>query len=336
MQRPVPVPEELINFIRTGRKFIVAGHKEPDGDCVGSQLALAAVLERLGKEAIRCSAGPFKRTEIKPFEGFFKKAPTAEERDGAAVLLVDCGSTDRTGDLEPLLADLPLAIIDHHATGDHGKGKGIVFLDAEAPSVTFMVLAVIEALGLPLTAEEATSLFFGLCTDTGFFRHVDNGGAETFAYASRLVQAGANPKNAFDTIHGGKSLGSRILMGLVLSRTESYYDGKLLLSTEQYEETQRFGREGRDSDTLYQVLQAVAGVEAIAIIRQETPETCAIGLRSRDAVDVAKVAVGLGGGGHKNAAGLTRAGAIGELKPRIIEAFRDQLGTGLEPKLAGY
>ena len=323
--RPVPVPRQLIDFIDAGRKFIILGHKEPDGDCIGSQLALASALGRLGKETVLCSAGPFKRTEVKPYEGRFVK--TIGERADARVILVDCGSLDRAGDMEPLVAGLPLAVIDHHETGDHGQGMPgtPIYLDADAPAVTFMILALIEALGLVPTQEEADYLLFGLCTDTGFFRHVDAGGADTFAYASRLVRAGANPKAVFARMHGGKSLGSRILMGLVLSRTESYYNGKLLLSTELYEETQRFGAEGRDSDALYQVLQAVEGVEAMVIIRQESPERCTIGLRSRDRVNVAEIAAQFGGGGHKNAAGVSLDGTIEAIKPRLIDTFRAQL-----------
>ena len=70
---PVPVPQDLIDFIRGGTRFIVAGHKEPDGDCVGSQLALVSALRRLGKEAIPCSAGPFKRPEIQPYAHAFPR-----------------------------------------------------------------------------------------------------------------------------------------------------------------------------------------------------------------------------------------------------------------------
>jgi phosphoesterase RecJ-like protein len=188
-----------------------------------------------------------------------------------------------------------------------------------------MILDVIEALGLNLAEEEAKLLFFGLCTDTGFFRHVDERGAETFTCAARLIRAGASPKKTFEAIHGGKKLGSRILLGLILSRAESYYEGKLILSTEAYEETQRFGLEGRDSDTLYQLIQSIAGVEAIAIIRQENPEKCTVGLRSRDRVNVARIAAKFGGGGHKNAAGFSAGGVIEKLRPALIAAFQDQL-----------
>jgi phosphoesterase RecJ-like protein len=321
MNTPVPVPPALIDFIRAGDKFLVAGHKEPDGDCVGSSLALCSALRRLGKAAIPCSAGPFKRVEIKPFENLFTKAPGEEECRGARVIIVDCSSLDRTGDLENCLKGLPQALIDHHSAGVQPGGKTVLFLDPDAPSVTFMILALIEALGLSPSREEAERLFFGLCTDTGFFRHVDEGGAETFSYASRLIRAGASPKKTFNAINGGKSFNSRIFLGIQLSRAEEHFGGKLIYTSEEYEETRRFGLEGRDSDSLYQILLSSVNVEAIVVVRQETPEKCTVGLRSRDQVDVAAVAAGFGGGGHKNAAGFAAAARIAELKPRILARF---------------
>jgi phosphoesterase RecJ-like protein len=327
MFTPIPVPAGLLNFIKGGDKFIVTGHKEPDGDCVGSQLALVSVLRRLGKEAIPCSPGPFKRTEIKPFEGRFIGRPGEGEKDGARLIVVDCTGIDRTGDLEKDFAGIPTAIIDHHASARQGDkngdavSDGPVYRDIDAPSVTFMIRELIEALGLEPTAEEAELLFFGLCTDTGYFRHVDQGGAETFTCASRLIQAGASPKAAFNAINGGKSFASRLLLGRILTRAESHFGGKLILSTEPLEDTQAFGLEGRDSDTLYQLLQSVGGVEAIVIIRQETADNCTVGFRSRDRVDVSAVAAQFGGGGHKNAAGASIPGHIADLAPKILRAF---------------
>ena len=317
------VPQDLLEFIRSGNKFIVAGHREPDGDCVGSQLALASVLRRMGKEATACSAGPFKRAEIKFYERFF--APVPAEKDGLRLIIVDCSGPDRTGDLEPLLEGLPTAVIDHHGTGKYSNAPdasgGKVYVDAHAPSATFMVLKLIDALGLDLVREEAELLFFGLCTDTGFFRFVDGEGAGTFTAAAALIRSGANPKAAFAAINGGKSLDSRRLIGHILLRAESLFNGKLILSSEEYEESCRYGFEGRDSDSLYQLLQSVAGVQAIVLIRQETPAKCSVGFRSRDSVDVGSIAECFGGGGHKNAAGLSIAGTIADLKPKIIKAF---------------
>jgi phosphoesterase RecJ-like protein len=319
----VPVPPDLLDFIKQKNKFLVAGHKEPDGDCVGSQLALVSTLRRMGKDAIPCSAGPFKRTEVKAFERYFTAAPGETEQKDAGLLIVDCGSPDRTGDLESFIRGLPTAIIDHHAGSRYAESKNpaLSFIDGDAPSVTFMVLELVEALGLTPTREEAELLLFGLCTDTGFFRHVDGRGAQTFEAAARMIRAGANPKKAFRDIYGGKSLDSRILMGSILSRAEAHFGGRLILSTEEYEESQRYGLAGRDSDMVYQALQSIDGMEAIVIIRQEKPGNCTVGFRSRDDVDVAAVAKCFGGGGHKNAAGASIPGTIPEIKAKILARF---------------
>lgn len=320
----IPVPIELIDFIRNGEDFLVAGHKEPDGDCVGSQLALASLLGRMGKRATPCSAGPFKRPEVIPYRELFTAAPTITDRERTRVIIVDCTNASRTGDLEPYLARSRAAVIDHHASAE--AFADVSYVDPNAPSVTFLILALIEALGLHPTKEEADLLLFGLCTDTGFFRHADEGSEETFEFAARMIRAGASPKRAFTAMNGGKSLDSRILLGLVLSRAESHFEGRLLYSYENLEDTARFGLQGRDSDTLYQLLQSVEGAEAVFIIRQETPERCTVGFRSKG-IDVASIAERFGGGGHKLAAGLSAEGTIPILKSKILNAFSEAFVT---------
>ena len=319
------VPNELLSFLKQGKKFLIAGHKEPDGDCLGSQLALASALRRMGKETILCSAGPFERSEINKYKNLFLSAPA--EKD-AKVILLDCSTLGRTGDLASHLEGLPLAVIDHHETknpADEPLTGAINYVAINAPSTTYLVRKLILALGLELSREEAELLFFGLCTDTGFFRHVDNTGVACFEAAAALIRCGANPKAAFAEINGGKSLESRKRVGHLLLNTESFYDGKMLLSTEELEKTSLFGLHDRDSDSVYQLLQAVAGAEVIVLIRQENAEKCNIGLRSRSIVDVGSIAASLGGGGHKNAAGISLEGTINELKPIIVNAFADSM-----------
>ncbi|MCL2069873.1 MAG: bifunctional oligoribonuclease/PAP phosphatase NrnA [Treponema sp.] len=292
---------------------------------MGSQLALCSVLRRMGKEAIPCSAGPFKRSEISKFGQLFISDPV--EKDGDRVILVDCSSPDRSGNLENLIEKLPMALIDHHEAGQYSRTESPagapVLIDKNAPSTTFLVLKLIEALGLTPTKEEAELLFLGLSTDTGFFRHVDDSGAAAFEAAASLIRYGANPKAAFAAINGGKSLDSRRLIGQMLLSAESHFDGKLILCSEDYEQASRFGPESRDSDSLYQLLQALAGVEAIVVMRQETGDKFSIGFRSRDWVDVGEIAESFGGGGHKNAAGCSLAGTISEYRPKILKIFEE-------------
>ncbi|MDR0447368.1 MAG: bifunctional oligoribonuclease/PAP phosphatase NrnA [Treponema sp.] len=311
----VPVPQELINFIHNGKKFVVLGHEEPDGDCVGSQLAICSLLKRLGKEAFPCSAGPFNRNEVKSYERYFY--PWPECREELRVLIMDCSNRERIGDFP--IEGLPVAAVDHHSGGN--LWGEVLYLNPQASSVAFMTEMIFTALGEKPTTEEAELLLFGLCTDTGFFRHLTETGAETFNTAARLTAAGASPKKTFVSINGGRVLKSRLLMGNILAKTRSYFDGRLLLSDETIEDAEKFGMESRDSDMIYQLLQSVEGVEAMALIRQENSEECTMGLRSRDKIDVAAIAKSFGGGGHKNAAGAKVRGTVADLEKELTAAF---------------
>ncbi|MCL2442272.1 MAG: bifunctional oligoribonuclease/PAP phosphatase NrnA [Treponema sp.] len=322
------VPNELVEFIKTGSKFIIAGHKEPDGDCVGSQLALRSVLLRLGKEAIIYTAGPFKRTELKNFIcqlSNHESDPDYLNRwsDGAKVIIVDCSGRERTGEIQDFLEKFPCAIIDHHAAVTHppSTDEAPVYVDATSPSCTLLIYKLINALGLILTEEEATLLLFGLCTDTGFFRHLTEKNAAVFDITAILIRCGASPKKIFSIINGGKSLSSRILLGNILSKTESHFDGRLLLSFETLDEYNIFGYESRDTDSLNQLLVSVEGVEAVVIIRQESADYCTVSLRSIDKINVSQIAASFNGGGHKNASGLTMKGDITFVKQKMLEAF---------------
>jgi len=319
------VPEELVNFIKTCSKFIIAGHKEPDGDCVGSQLALCSALLRMGKEAIVCSAGPFKRTEIKEYAGQFVDIPPETNKTDTKVIIVDCTGKERTGSINEILNEFPCAVIDHHAAVTHPPStiEEPVYVDPNAPSCSLLIYKIINTLGLELTQEEASLLLFGMCTDTGFFRHLTEKNAQVFECVAKLVSCGVSPKKIFYKLNGGKTLGSRKLLGNILSRTESYYNGKLLLSYETLNEFETFGFEARDSDNLNQMLLAVEGTEAIVIIRQECADNCTVSLRSLDKIDVSQIAASLGGGGHKNASGLTMKGDVPFVKQILLNSFKN-------------
>ena len=326
-----PVPGELVEFIRSCQRFIIAGHKEPDGDCVGSQLALRSALIRLGKEAIVCSAGPFNRTELKKYKEHFSENSVEELirennwTDGIRVIIVDCSNIDRIGDIDKSIKNFPLAVIDHHASRYYPPStpESPVYVDSDAPSCTILIHKLITALGLKMTKEEATWLLFGLCTDTGFFRHLTEKNSDVFEAAAKMIRYGASPKKVFRITNGGKSLESRILMGRILSRAEIFFNGKFLVSYETLDDNNSFGLKNRDSDHLYLMLMSIEGVEAAVIIRQECVDNCTVSLRSIDKVNVSQIASSFGGGGHKNAAGLTMKGDISIVKQKMLESFKN-------------
>ncbi len=310
----------FLDFIRMYDAFYVLGHKEPDGDCAGSQLALASFLNRLGKEAWPLSAGPFSKPEVMGFEDRFLDAvPDQPPYGRAAALVVDCSSLSRTGALADLLPDVPVAFIDHHTGVDLRGGTG--WIEPGAASVTSMVLVLIERFGMTPTREEAELLFYGLATDTGFFRHPDETGAEAFVTAARLVEAGASPKRSHFRMYGNKTLASRYLLADILARIVPYHDGRLLVSWIDLEDQRRYGPGSRDPDLVFQLLMTVADCEVSMVVRQETERNCTVGLRSRGRVNVAAFAAGFGGGGHRLAAGLSVDGLIPVVRDRLVAAL---------------
>ncbi|MDR0409538.1 MAG: bifunctional oligoribonuclease/PAP phosphatase NrnA [Spirochaetaceae bacterium] len=315
-------PALFLDFIKKYDKFILAGHEEPDADCIGGTIAMASLLRRLGKTALLKSAGPFRKSETIPYKNLFSAEISEEEADSAAAIIIDCSSPSRTGSLCEALKKLPLAIIDHHATASAENGSVCAYIEPSSPSATILIFSLFKALPLKITEEEARLLFLGICTDTGFFRHITSGNGDVFRIAAELIDAGASPKETFAEIYGGKTLNSRLLLGTELCNTESYFDGKLLISCEELAETERYGIENRDSDTLYQLLTQIRGVEAIVVLRQSTWNQCAIGFRSRDSIDVSKIAAVFGGGGHKNAAGAYIESKIADLKQSILDEFK--------------
>lgn len=314
------VPQGLIWFIENHDCFYVLGHREPDGDCIGSQLALASFLKSMGKRAHVLSSGPFTRSEILDYEHRFKsEAPPERDYERAAALVLDCSSMSRIGSVSESMPKVPIAFIDHHASNETPSESD--YLDHTAPAVTAMVFLLMEAMGHTPTKEEAELLFFGLCTDTGFFRHLDERGSSTFEIAAGLVRAGASPKRTFLEINGGKTLYSRKMLAEILLRVEPHYAGKLLVSYVTLDDQQRYGVASRDSDILYQLMMSVAGCEVCFVVKQEAEKQCTVGFRSRERVNVAEVAARFGGGGHKLASGLSMQGTIDTVMEALIRAF---------------
>lgn len=298
-------PQALLDFLDTYETYYLVGHIEPDGDCLASSLALGSFLRRRGKRVRHFNEGPFFRPEVKRFEEHFEGGLSVEEalsERNAATVILDCSTPERVGNLGAALRELPAAVIDHHSAGEpYGDVSYIV---PTAPATSLLVQKTIEATGSELTPEEAEYALFALSTDTGFFRHLDIGSDVAFHATARLVAAGASPRRVFDMIYGGKSLASRKLIARVLSRTETRHGGRYMISYETAADTAEFGRENRDSDTLYQLMMGTRGCEVIALLREDTASSCTGSLRSNNDIDVGAVAQRFGGGGHKRAAGF--------------------------------
>ncbi len=296
---------------------------DSDGDCVSSSLAAAAILKALGKEFLLLNAGPFKRPEIRQYEKeFTSQLPfmSQEDKKNCGLLIVDCSELPRLGDMGESLKGFDTFIVDHHKTAEVPAGAQSV-IDPTSPAAVCLLTMLYELVVGQPDPETAKIMFLGLSTDTGFFRFLREDSAPVFELAARLVRYGANPNKMYNKITGGKPWSTRKLLGLLLSKTERYCGGKLALTYESMEDTKNWGQEGRDSDSLYSALLSVEGVEAAVFLRQETESSCTGGFRSLDNIDVSAVAAKFGGGGHKNASGMSVQGRVDTIIPQIVKEF---------------
>lgn len=313
------------DFIENHASFIVIGHKEPDGDCIASCLGVAAILDYFKKPYKLVSAGPFKRHEISAYQSKFSAGigfMDSSERAQTGLIITDCSELSRLGDIDFDFKGLDTFIIDHHKTsGLPENAKG--YINGNAPAAAYLIQLFYESLIGPLPQKLAEIILFGICTDTGFFRFLStsNESSDIFNAAARLTSYGADPRKIYNQINDGKPWSTRKLLGQLLSRAERHLNGKLVITWETLDDTHKLGTEGRDSDSLYQLLLSSKDVKAAVFLRQDTPTTCTGGFRSLDDVDVSQIAAKFGGGGHKNASGMSTEGRIETLIPSIVKEF---------------
>lgn len=296
----VAIPDDVLRFLSDHTGFLVLGHREPDGDCVGSQLALSSILAGEGKKAVCANPGPFDRQEIADFEAEFAEPIQIEQLGSVpAIIVVDCSGADRLGDLAHYTDQLPILVIDHHATGE--RFGDVEFVRPAVPATTILIASLAVALQHTLTRDEAFFLFLGLVTDTGFFRFLGTGETTAFATATLLSKAGVSPREVDSHIRSGRSFESRQLISRMLDRVERLQGGRILLTYQTQADEREFGNR-RDSDALYSLLLAIENVEMIAVAK-EKPEGCTASFRAVGDIDVGALAAEFGGGGHKKAAG---------------------------------
>ena len=319
-------PDEIRKFIESHKRFIILGHREPDGDCVASQLACGALLKALGREASLHSVGPFDRPEIEQFADAFSATIPEEtlRAAGTAVVIVDCSTPDRTGALGACVDGLPCLVIDHHSSGELFGSLRCV--DPAAASTTMLVFSLFESLGVRPSPEQARLLLFGLCTDTGFFRHLGAHGADTFRSVAGLVEGGTSTAEVYMMVYGKRALSARKLLAEMLARAETYCNDRLILTWQTMADRDTLCAFQRGEDELYRLLQTVKDTMIVALIKEEGPGIFSVGLRSTPEIDVGAVAGSFGGGGHKQASGFDIRGSLESIKASLVRTLLPLVG----------
>ena len=304
---------EICDAILERRRFVVTSHARPDGDAVGSQLAMAYALQALGK-TVRCVSKDPAPPALLPFPGVsgIDVADSVEE-PADAVIVMECGDLSRTGvaGLEKYF----VINIDHHP-GNSMYGA-VNWFDAGACACGEMVFDVIDALKVPLSPEIATHIYIAILTDTGGF-HYGNITPRTFEICRRCTAAGANPATIARAIYDCNTLGRLRLTGGVLNSLELEAGGRLALAHMSLQLLKDTGSTHEDSDGLINMALTVKDIEAVAFFKEIEPTFYRISMRSKGGVDVNRVAKLFGGGGHKNASGCSMTGAYADVRARLV------------------
>jgi phosphoesterase RecJ-like protein len=312
----------FVDIVRRHERFLLTTHIRPDGDGLGSMVALAEVLKRQGKEVQMTIASSFPpRYRFLDPEAHILQFTTAGNLGAQAevVIVLDTGTWNQLATFGPFLRGLPAekVVIDHHQTQDDLGALRLVDVTAEATGR--LVDEAIEALGVPLTAAAAGALFVALAMDTGWFRH-SNATAKTFALAEKLVAAGARPEQLYERLFEENSLSRLKLTGLVLERLEVTAGGRVASTEIRRSDYQTTGATPQDTEDLVNYTRSLAGVEVGLLFLEQPRGGVKVSFRSRARVDVARLAEQFGGGGHRLASGAILELSLEEARARILRA----------------
>jgi phosphoesterase RecJ-like protein len=297
------VVKAIADALRAARTVLVVSHENPDGDCLGSSLALAFALEEEpGKQVTVASTDGV--PAIYRFLPGAERVTDREEIEGPfdVAIGVECSDLDRAGRFAEALAGGRVVVnIDHHLNNS-GYGD-LIWQDPEAAAVAEMFYALIRELGCEVDERIATCLMTGLLTDTGSFRYASVR-PESYLLAAELVKRGAQPHWIYEQVYESRPVPAVRLLGLALGRMVLSAEGAVVWTVVDEEMLRTAGARWEDTENIVGTLRSVAGVRLAVVFRVES-QGIKVSLRARDDVRANEIAARFGGGGHMGAAGFT-------------------------------
>ena len=316
--------EALVDALRRHDRFLLITHENPDGDALGSILAVKLILDTLGKDSVMYLSGQAPLPAEYKFMPLDELRRTLPDDVGDRVLFaLDCANESRLGEGQAALESAPLVLnLDHHH--DNSRFGAVNVVLAEASSTGEIVRDLTHELGVDLTPELAEALYVALVTDTGRFQYA-NTTPKALRLAAELVEAGADVHRVFQSVYETVQLAKLKLLARALDRAQVYEGGGLVVSYLLRTDFGEVGAAEPYSEGIIDFLRAVEGAEMAALIREPpAPGRPArrVSLRSSsDELDVSAIARASGdGGGHRQAAGFSSALEI----PQIVEFIRQQ------------
>jgi len=317
------ISSKLINVIKQNNSFLIVGHINPEGDSLGSSLALAIGLKKLGKKDICVlSKDPVPETlHFLPSSKIVKQKLPRKKYD--VVILLDCNEIERTG-FEGFNTK-HTAIIDHHvlpadaARSEFHDSLAASHIDTHAAAAGLLVYKVLTALKVPMDENIATNLYTAILTDTGGFRY-SNASAESLKIASSLVEAGAKPAEISKAVYESAPYKAMKLLGMSLSTLEAR-NGIVWMTTTR-DMLKKTGTSAEDCEDYVNYPRKIKGAEVAVFFREGKKDQYKLSLRSKGRVDVQKIANSLGGGGHVAAAGCKVNGTLKEVQNKVFRVIR--------------
>jgi phosphoesterase RecJ-like protein len=302
---------------------LITSHRDPDGDSIGSQLALAHLVQARGKPCRIVNQGELPRKyafldpekQIESLEAL--EDASRRESDADLVFVLDCTSQGRMGEVVGMIPQQAEVVnLDHH--GDNENFGTLNHVDSDASAVGEMIYLLFKTAGASLTLQVCTWLFAAVLTDTGRFKFSNTTPACLRACAE-LIQGGADPRQITNRIYFNHSLAFLKLLGAVLSNPEITPDGRVCIMTVKRETLVNLGVDPKEMEGLVNYSLFLQGVEIGMLFTEKTEGRTKVNLRSQNQFDVARVARAFGGGGHRNASGCTLSSSLEQAKQTVLE-----------------
>jgi bifunctional oligoribonuclease and PAP phosphatase NrnA len=331
LQKNTTGTEELrpvADAIRAHERFLLTTHENPDGDSLGSILAMKLALEQLGKDVVMFLQGKTplpKEYEFMDLHELRRGAPPG--RDGRVVIALDCANASRMGPDPTVIerAELVVDIDHHHDNSRFGQLNAIV---PTASSTGEILYDLFRELGVEITPEIAEALYIALVTDTGRFQYA-NTTPRTLRVAAELVEAGADVHHIFQFVYENIAFVKLKLVARALANAKVYEGGRIIVSHLERKDFETAGAEEPFSEGIIDYLRAVEGAEVAALIREPPSQngpTRRVSLRTRaEEVDVSAIARKSGGGGHRQAAGFSSEASVDEITEFIRREYLAQV-----------
>lgn len=314
--------DNIFEEIKKAEKIVLLTHETPDGDAIGSTLAMKVALEQLQKQVDVIIPKYARVFEFLPGTDQIKKESTVEKYDLAIAL--DCADLKRLVGGEKYFSPAKSKIvIDHHGSntmfGDYN------FVNPVAPACCEVLIGMFEYFGIDISIDLGTCIITGIITDTGGFQY-SGVTAETFEFAAELLQKGVNISEVYKKVFKTRTKANFELSKLASDRMEFLENGKVTFTYINSEDLKNVNAEEGDHEGLVELGREIEGVEVAIFIREkENSNGYKVSLRSNDYVNVSDVAMMLGGGGHVKAAGCFVVGTVQEVKNKILSEIRKVL-----------